>query len=276
MGSENDPSGGFLGVPLRSNTIFQARLREAQYHELAARRRSALLRGLMFIHLKKDLNVEPINWNGCDEPSEAAVGTSEKQDPTMTTYWVRKDVERCLAGIRTDLDSFCDVEANALMTSGYRMTEREFPRSIQGFPMTTSNVDWKFLEFEKHMQIPDTAQRYMSILKVAKNSAFRIWLLLPPLRATAIGLAIGLLGVLSLYAWIDRKTSLPITIGMIGSAVVFAGMGRIVGPSVMRLISYRKTLLHILFGVVMCCFGFALARVHLHVFDRWFQKFGRM
>jgi predicted acylesterase/phospholipase RssA len=276
MGSENDPSSGFLGVPLRSNTIFQARLREAQYHELAARRRSALLRGLMFIHLKKDLNVEPINWNGCEEPSEPAVGTSEKQDPTMTTYKVRKDVERCLAGIRTDLDSFCDVEANALMTSGYRMTEREFPASIQGFPMMTSNVDWKFLEFEKHMQIPEKAQRYMSILTVAKNSALRIWLLLPPLRATAIGLVIGLLGVLSLYAWIDRKTALPITIGMIGSAVVFAGMGRIVGPSVMRLISYRKTLMHVLFGVVMCCFGFALARVHLHVFDRWFQKFGRM
>ena len=276
MGSEKNPSGGFLGVPLRSNTIFQARLREAQYHELAARRRSSLLRGLMFIHLKKDLNVEPINWNGCEEPSEPAVGTSEKQDPTMTTYKVRKDVERCLAGIRTDLDSFCDVEANALMTSGYRMTEREFPRSIQGFSTTNASVDWKFLEFEKQMQVPEKAERYMSILKVAKNSAFKIWLLLLPLRATGIGLVIALLGVLGVYAWIDRQTSLSITIGMIGSAVVLAGLGRIVGPSVMRLISYRKTILHVLFGVAMCCFGFALARLHLHVFDRWFQRFGKM
>ena len=84
----------------------------------------------MFIHLKKDLNVEPINWNGCTDSLEPALGTSEKQDPLMTSYHVRKDVEQCLAAIRTDLDSFCDVEANALMTSAYRMTEREFPRSI--------------------------------------------------------------------------------------------------------------------------------------------------
>src|SRR5262245_28212738 len=276
MGSEKDPSSGFLGVPLRSNTIFQARLREAQYHELAARRRSSLLRGLMFIHLKKDLNVEPINWNGCEEPSESAVGTSEKQDPTMTTYKVRKDVEQCLAGIRTDLDSFCDVEANALMTSGYRMTEREFPQSIHGFSTTNSSTDWNFLKFEKQMQIQEKAERYMSILKVAKNSAFKIWLLLPPLRATGIGLLIGLLGVLSVYAWIERRTSWSITIGMIGSTLVLAGLGRIVGPSLMRVISYRKTLLHVLFGVAMCCFGFALARLHLHVFDRWFRRFGRM
>src|SRR6185503_3125288 len=34
MGSENQPSNGLLGVPLRSNSILQARVREAQYREL--------------------------------------------------------------------------------------------------------------------------------------------------------------------------------------------------------------------------------------------------
>jgi hypothetical protein len=194
----------------------------------------------------------------------------------MTTYGVRKDVELCLAGIRTDLDSFCDVEANALMTSAYRMTEREFGRSIKGFSTTNLPTDWKFLEFEKQMKNPDTAKRYLRILQVAKNSAFKIWFLVPALRATALGLAISLLAVLGAVAWMNWGRSVPITIGMIGSSVIFLAIGRIVGPTLMRLISYRKTLLNVALGLAMCCVGFALARVHLHVFDRWFQKFGRM
>jgi len=194
----------------------------------------------------------------------------------MTTYGVRKDVEQCLAGIRTDLDSFCDVEANALMTSAYRMTEREFGRSVKGFPTTNATTDWKFLEFEKQMKNPDAAKRYLRILQVAKNSAFKIWLLVPALKATAQGLAIGLLAVLGAVAWMNWRTSVPITIGMIGSPLILLLIGRIVGPTLMRLISYRKTLQHVVLGLAMCCFGFALARMHLHVFDRWFQKFGRM
>jgi predicted acylesterase/phospholipase RssA len=276
MVSEKDPGSGLIGVPLRSNTIFQARLREAQYHELAARRRSSLLRGLMFIHLKKDLNVEPVNWIGSKEPPEPSVGTSEKQDPVMTSYGVRKDVERSLAGIRTDLDSFCDVEANALMTSGYRMTEYEFPRAISGFATESSPVEWNFLQFEKDLKNPDLAKRYMSVLKIAKNSAFKIWLLVPALKGLALGLAISVLALLAAYAWINWPRSFPITVGMIATPIFAAGIGRLAGPTLMRMISYRKTFQHLVLGVFMCCFGFLLARIHLHVFDRWFQKFGRM
>jgi predicted acylesterase/phospholipase RssA len=276
MVSEKDPGSGFIGVPLRSNTIFQARLREAQYHELVARRRSSLLRGLMFIHLKKDLNVEPINWIGSKEPPEPSVGTTEKQDPVMTSYGVRKDVERSLAAIRTDLDSFCDVEANALMTSGYRMTEYEFPRTISGFRTQSSPGDWDFLQFEKDLKNPDLAEQYMSILKVAKNSAFKIWRLVPGLQGLALGVATSVLVFLATYAWINWPTSIPVTVGMIVMPIIFAGIGRLVGPTLMRMISYRKTFQHLVFGVVMCCFGFLIARIHLHVFDRWFQKFGRM
>ena len=61
MGSENQPSNGLLGVPLRSNGILQARVREAQYNGLSARKRAGLLRGFMFVHLKEDSDVDPID-----------------------------------------------------------------------------------------------------------------------------------------------------------------------------------------------------------------------
>ena len=72
MESEDKPGTGLLGVPLRSNTILQARVREAQYHELSARQRASLLRGFMFVHLKDDLDVDPIDWIGCLDPYDAS------------------------------------------------------------------------------------------------------------------------------------------------------------------------------------------------------------
>ena len=134
MGSEKQPSAGLLGVPLRSNTILQARVREAQYNELAARKRAGLLRGFMFVHLKDDLDVDPIDWIGCLDPYNASDDSrpAYRRGP-LTRYGIAKDIQELLAGVRTDLDSFTDVEAFALMTSAYRMTEHEFRFSHCGF-----------------------------------------------------------------------------------------------------------------------------------------------
>src|SRR5262245_58748765 len=127
MESENQPSSGLLGVPLRSNTILQARVREAQYRELSSRKRASLLRGLMFVHLKEDLDVDPIDWIGCLDPFDASDDSRPpyRRGP-LTRYGIAKNMQKLLAAVRTDLDSFSDVEAYTLMTSAYRMTEHEF------------------------------------------------------------------------------------------------------------------------------------------------------
>jgi hypothetical protein len=39
---------------------------------------------------------------------------------------------------------------------------------------------------------------------------------------------------------------------------------------------YKKTLQSILIGAVLSTIGWPLARLHLHVFDRWFQWQGRL
>jgi hypothetical protein len=57
MNAEDFPSNRILGVPLRSNNILQARVREAQYQGLCSRLRSGLLKGLIFVHLKQELLV---------------------------------------------------------------------------------------------------------------------------------------------------------------------------------------------------------------------------
>jgi predicted acylesterase/phospholipase RssA len=102
MTAVDEPSAGMIGVPLRSFNVSMARVRQAEYHELDARRRSSALRGLMFLHLKKDLDVDPVDWVDCQDPSDA----SEESRPrdrrgVLTRFGIRKDVQALLAAIRS-------------------------------------------------------------------------------------------------------------------------------------------------------------------------------
>lgn len=281
MESQTNPSAGLLGVPLRTLDVLMARVRGAQYQELSARRRSSHARGLMFIHLKKDLNVDPVDWVDCQDPFEAS---DEARPPerrgVMTQYGIPKDIQRLLAAVRTDLDSFSDKEAYALMTSGYRMTEREFPHTIQGFSSPPGDqTKWRFLDIEKAMnQGAGTEKEHRDLIRllgVSKHKAFKIWRLSLPLKIIA-----GLLGVTAFLglAWLSWKLwSKPLlTVSMVVSAVLWVVLGLFVGSTIVRIVNCRKTLTQIGIGIGMALLGFIAARIHLHLFDKWYLKLGRI
>jgi hypothetical protein len=172
--SESDPKTTIVGVLSRSNNILMARVRDAEYRELVARRRSSLLRGLMFVHLKKDLNAEQVDWIDCEDPHE-----SRELGP-LTSYGIRKDVQASLASIRTDLDSFSEAEAFALATSGYRMTEHELARDEESVPGTRNQLKpWRFLSIEEPMKrvqgFEAQHNHLMRLLTVAGERALKPW-----------------------------------------------------------------------------------------------------
>jgi len=43
-----------------------------------------------------------------------------------------------------------------------------------------------------------------------------------------------------------------------------------------KVLRYRKTLQDVVIGVGMVTVGWLVARLHLHVFDRWFLRQGRL
>jgi len=198
MSALDEPSSGMVGVPLRSFSVSMSRVRQAEYHELDARLRSSVLRGLMFLHLKKDLEVNTVDWVDCQDPAEA----SDEARPVdrrgvLTKFGLRKDVQARLAGIRTDLDSFTEVEAYALMTSGYRMTEYEFKERIKVFPESPEiGTNWKFLAIEKLLSPGSGFSTIMKHLTVANQAAFKVWRLYTPLKISGIVLLAGLAGAL--------------------------------------------------------------------------------
>jgi predicted acylesterase/phospholipase RssA len=281
MEAQNQPGNSALSAVLRSNSILQSRVRAAEFHELDARRRSALLRGMMFIHLKKDLDADPVDWINCEDPVDA----SDEARPSfrrgdLTTYGIRKDVQRHLAAIRTDLDSFHEVEAYALMTSGYRMTESEFPKAIRNFPVSTDPpAEWRFLRIEEPMKRVsgvDAAHReVMALLAAANSLAFKIWKLSRPLKYFG-WLLLGALAVAAVWACIHWWDYPLITPGRIGITALIAAVTAVVGRPLMRVIRYRDTLKQITFGVGLGILGWIVAGLHLLIFDRLYLHRGRL
>ena len=90
MQAQDQPSGSRLGGPLRSSSISQSRVRQAQYRELGARQRSGLSKGLMFLHLKKDLESDPVNWRECQDPFDPWTGPG----PGAPPCWWGQDYSR--------------------------------------------------------------------------------------------------------------------------------------------------------------------------------------
>jgi predicted acylesterase/phospholipase RssA len=305
MGSLNSPSNGMLGVPLRSTSILQARIRQSQYQDLCARHRSRLLRGLMFVHLKNDLDVDPVDWVRCPDPYRAddEEARPASREGMLTSYGIAKDVQRSLAAVRTDLDSFSDVEAFALMTSGYRQTEYAFAQGecVEGFTKKAAppkGFRWRFLAVEDAMKgNSETSEHVERLLGVSDMLAFKILKLSKAAAALAVALLLVGLAVLTALAVIAFRVvvflyeQVPFREAVV-NGVSDVVMGRSVGAwtvvAVLALLLVVAVIVVVLFGrkkhrgeaFVRVVLSFAgvitslVAWVHLLIFDRWFLKEG--
>ena len=281
MSDDKESSESPVSVMLRPSSILQARLRVAQSRDLADRRKGSLLKGLMFLHMKLDLQTQPVNWIGCHDPIEHSFREPIHGKGDRTSYGIRRDVQAMLAGIRTDLDSFNDLEASALMVSGYRMTESELPGSVSGFPLDTGvRADWQFLKLENCLQPGTTTEsqklfkKAARVLDVAKLDAFKIWYLIPPLKWSGMALiaaiAIGI--IVSCFRW---STTPLITAGAVGVAIVSMAGTAVLGKHAMAFFRARTTYQRVLVGLAVAILAWLFTWIHLLVFDRLYLRYGR-
>lgn len=283
MEVEENAKTGLLAVPLRSNSILQARVREAQFKDLESRRRSRVLRDAINVHLKRDLDEDPVDWVGCQDPHSA----SESARPVarrgpLTEYGILKEVQRRLANLRTDLDSFSEAESFALMTSGYRMMEHALTRRGKMLPRSTKPAHaWEFLKIEPPMNRTDSQgaahTELMRLLDAGSNTAFKIWRLHPVLRVLGFvllgSLALGLLWL----GWRYWNTPFPtLTVQRIALMLLPVVMGAVLGKFFVRLIWLQNTLYRIAIGAGMASVGWLLAQTHLRLFDWLYLRYGRL
>jgi predicted acylesterase/phospholipase RssA len=181
MDDEDDPAWLFTGVLKRSNDVLMATVRTSFYRELDAARRASRLRELLFVHLKKGLEVRDVDWERAGPaPGTACAAREAPHDENeRTEYGIPKELQRQLAALRTDLDDFSREESYALMLSGYRMVEAEAPRELRSLPLSRApRADWPFLELEDVLQPASEAQRrryreLVETLRVGRHRTLR-------------------------------------------------------------------------------------------------------
>ncbi|HWQ55179.1 MAG TPA: patatin-like phospholipase family protein [Bryobacteraceae bacterium] len=269
-GMEKDPPDHRLGVPARANSILMARVREAQFQLLAHLRDASVLSGLMYVHLKKDLDSRPLDWVGCPDPS------APPRHALLTRYGIRKDVQALISGIRTDLDSFSDVEADALMLSGYKMTGTEFARSIQGFPVPSGpETQWRFRDLQPIAGDPGASAELAALEEVLRAAAclsFKAWKMSPALRYISHGLTAALVLAVALLCrryWAEPAVFSFSLTGR-GAAMVAGAAASLVLLKMWALprwLRYRNHFSQCALSLAACLVGWAVLLFHLRLID---------
>jgi NADH:ubiquinone oxidoreductase subunit 6 (subunit J) len=108
---------------------------------------------------------------------------------------------------------------------------------------------------------------------------FKVWLLMRQLQIVAGVLAVVVLWLLVVAAydrWDGALFTYTLTVKEAGLAVGLAVLSLLGLGFVGKLVRYRKTATEIVIGIGMALFGFVLARLHLHVFDKLFLWQGQL
>ena len=164
--------GGLVSYANRSMDTLMERIRQANYADLDARRRTGLLRGLMFLHMKAGLDADVIRLLFSQE-------TYELRRSPLSPSGVRKDFQQALAEIRTDLDVFTGNESRALMACGYQMAAKAFQRDLAALGELWDDpapAEWPFAEqlAEITSVAPATAGRGVLLDELRNGSKTRL------------------------------------------------------------------------------------------------------
>jgi predicted acylesterase/phospholipase RssA len=151
LGDENRPGVGVLSTPSRAMSILMKHIREFTHAGLQRWALGNIGRNLFFVDLKSELPAGGVDF---------AISLAQP------SYGIDRQIQRYLSEIRTDLDSFSEVEASALMVSGYLMASKELERAANrltaqrgsgafgALVVYSERSPWNFLKLEDKMRLP--------------------------------------------------------------------------------------------------------------------------
>ena len=285
-----NPSTRMISVLKRSNTVMMDRVREEMY-ETAAYGQDSRVQPPVYFHLRQDLERPDLTWIGGKRRD-----ANEQEIGGEISYDVVKSVQLLLSSVRTDLDSFSEVEAQALMADGYLiakskmnqdLVERVDP-SCQADPQS-STPSWAFLRVEPFLRGRKLDPLFCRQLDIAGAIAFKVFKRFPWLCWTAR--ASGVL-VAAILLWhvivVDSNDSLKfaqllceqLTTYQELRATVLAllayGMLFLLPSSWRRVTMLRDLPRRLALGVGAATIATAAAWLHILVFDRLFLWQGRV
>lgn len=289
MPDEREPSNRAWSVLSRSNSIMMDRVREEEYEAGALRAEKGELAQHVFFHLLEGFRQPQLTWKGGRRtPDERSYGGE-------TPYGVDERTQLRLAHVRTDLDSFTEVESQALMTDGYLIAREAIREGAGADPPAHADAAvpdrWEFLAVKPYLEDPEADRLFGRQLEVASRTAFKLLARYPALKwtlvaATAVGFALVLWRLLTppladqAFApatWLAAR--LPMTYRAFGG-LLLAGLlylALFLAPAEMRRIVKLRNLprdLAVRLGTVVL--GCLAVWLHLCIVDPIFLRQGKV
>ena len=119
----------------------------------------------------------------CPRTSARPAARSPRRRPKIesTDFGVVEDVQRALAQVRTDLDSFCEVEAWSLMADAYQLTDKIVPTRAGLAALGTAGPDvaWPFEAVAEQLAQP--SKKFLKLLRTSKQRFLKPARMVPPL-----------------------------------------------------------------------------------------------
>ncbi|OGQ17551.1 MAG: hypothetical protein A3C54_07040 [Deltaproteobacteria bacterium RIFCSPHIGHO2_02_FULL_60_17] len=275
MLDETDPATGLLQVLLRSNDILMDRVREEELFSLLGGGQQPV----GFMHLRKGVSAQAIGW--IDQNGNPAARQTERI-PAMASqeFGVDPSVQELLSKIRTDLDSFTDIEGHSLMLDGYLMSAPELKRAFNVSPPPGS-TSWQFLDIRKWVAKP--TPQYLTHLEVGQERLFKVFRLSWSVTF-AVFLLLGFIGW-GLWIWQQERilnwwnATLSIKHLIAGLAILVLGFI----PWASRMFKILRFLrspseiaLRFVLRGLLPAIGSIFVWIYLYTFDVLFMSLGRV
>lgn len=277
MEDEREPDPRGAAVFYRSNTAMMDRIREEEYAAASQDEHFGAIEKLWFLHLRAGLKQAEVTWAGGD-------AKSVPPDSPTTSYGVDTGTQALLSKVRTDLDSFTEVEAAALMADGYLIARSE----IQGLPQRPAKA-WGFLRVEAHLADPNVDSRFQEQIRVAGQAALKVFRLIKWLGFTGIAASV-VAAVAPLYWLIFGLGPRPIPLAdwiheyfksyrALGITLVFLILYRslhLIPRDFRQLVRARSFIPRWIAKLAVATVVWAVVWIHLGIFDLLFLRQGQV
>ncbi len=241
LNDDLNPSTGIFNVVSRTNEILMKRVREEELLRLIndqnpirlveravlnlspdctgsdniLKEAGKILKPAVFLHLRRNVPVDSYQYIG-----EKNVSPSSYMSARNIGFGVHPEAQSLLSHVRTDLDTFTDVEVFSLAADGYLMAERYLPKAGSpewkewdflprqaAVPDVSNKVRWKFAwAFDRLKEQPQGT--YKKQLKASGEQLGKVFILRPFLSSL---IALPILAAITLLLYLLLR-SVPIPV----------------------------------------------------------------
>jgi uncharacterized membrane protein (DUF485 family) len=199
-----------------------------------------------------------------------------KDEADLTDYGVLRSVQTQLSEIRTDLDSFSDAEAWALMYSGYVQTKYEWNRHTNETDEEGKSEDWQFLRIKEYMTLPAKAAAISKPLSEGKRLALKVFYLSRQVQMAALALSLVVLALLIYLVFTNwNMTLLTITVKFLVVTAIVSLLG-LISKYLAIALNVKSAVRRYLMMVGTAIVGFVVSNIYLRWLNPVYNRAGKL